>query len=99
VLDPGADDQKQGQYMCKGKSNSQQVHKFLTIQEVADELGISERSVWRLIEEGELLSHKFGASTRVKREDLDAYIDRSRRHPDTTVQDGADDEDESSGAP
>jgi excisionase family DNA binding protein len=50
------------------------------MREVADELGISERSAWRLVEHGELSVHQFGASTRVKREDLDAYIERSRRH-------------------
>jgi excisionase family DNA binding protein len=52
--------------------------RFLSIREVAEELGISERSVWRLIEDGELPVHRFGSSTRVKREDLDAYIERSR---------------------
>lgn len=52
---------------------------FLPVREVADELGISERSAWRLVEQGELAVHQFGASTRVKREDLDEYIERSRR--------------------
>lgn len=53
--------------------------KFLKIREVADELGISERSVWRLIEDDELPTHRFGSSTRIKRSDLDDYIKRCRR--------------------
>jgi excisionase family DNA binding protein len=54
---------------------------FGSISGAADELGISERSIWRLIEAGELPTHKFGASTRIRRADLDAYIERSRRGP------------------
>jgi excisionase family DNA binding protein len=52
---------------------------FLKVPEVAGELNIGERSVWRLIEDEELPTFRFGNSTRVKREDLDAYIRRSRR--------------------
>lgn len=53
--------------------------RFIRIAQVAEELDISERSAWRLIEQGELPVHGFGGSTRVKREDLDAYIERCRR--------------------
>lgn len=52
---------------------------FLTIPDVADELGLSERSVWRKISEGQLPVHHFGAATRISREDLDDYAARSRR--------------------
>jgi excisionase family DNA binding protein len=52
---------------------------FLKVPEVAEELNVGERSAWRLIEDGELPTHRFGNSTRVKREDLDEYIRRSRR--------------------
>jgi excisionase family DNA binding protein len=68
--------------MCQRTSSGPQGRRFLTVPEVAEELRISERSVWRLIEEGELPAHKFGSSTRVKREDLDSYIERCRRHRD-----------------
>lgn len=62
------------------KSNSQSKSKsFLSVREAAEELGKSERSGWRLVEQGELPVHEFGGSTRVKRDDLDAYIARSRR--------------------
>ena len=52
--------------MCQGKQNGPQGRKFLTVRGVADELGISERSVWRVIEEGELPAHKFGSRPRLK---------------------------------
>jgi excisionase family DNA binding protein len=52
---------------------------FLKVPEVAEELNVRERSVWRLIEDKELPTYRFRNSTRVKREDLDAYINRSRR--------------------
>jgi excisionase family DNA binding protein len=64
--------------MCAERLWSQK-KKFLKISEVAEELGVSERSAWRLVEQGELASHGFGGSTRIKREDLDVYIQRSRR--------------------
>jgi excisionase family DNA binding protein len=59
---------------------------FSTIPEVAEELGISERSAWRLVQQGMLPTHQFGNSTRVKREDLDAYIEHCRR-PDRHAED------------
>ncbi len=53
--------------------------KYLTVPQVAEELQVSERKVWSLIEEEELKVHDFGNSTRVSRADLDDYIARSRR--------------------
>ena len=53
--------------------------RFLTVKQAADELNRDERSVWRAIEEGDLVSHKFGGSTRINRRDLDDYIERNRR--------------------
>lgn len=51
---------------------------FLRIRDVSDKLDVSDRSVWRLVEDGQLPVHKFGSSTRIRRKDLDAYIDRCR---------------------
>lgn len=66
--------------MCtSGSGRHSNRKKFLTIRQVAEELGVSERSVWRRIEDEELPRYQFGSSTRVKREDLDAYIDKNRR--------------------
>ena len=76
--------------MSKENPGGPKGDKFLTIRQVADELGISERSVWRTIEDGDLPTHKFGSSTRIRRSDLDDYIKRSRRKPSG---DPGDDED------
>jgi excisionase family DNA binding protein len=62
--------------------------RFLRMREVAEELGISERSAWRLVAQGELPVHQFGASTRIKREDLDAYVQRCRRNQDAPSDEG-----------
>ena len=78
--------------MCKVKPGGPKGDKFLTIREVTDELGISERSVWRLIEDDKLPAHKFGSSTRIRRSDLDDYIKRSRRTPPRDPGDDDDDE-------
>ena len=51
---------------------------FLTIPQVAKELAISARSVWRLIEKQQLARYQFGASTRIRREDLEKFIARCR---------------------
>ena len=65
--------------MCDETPRPPKRARFLSLRQVAEELGISERSAWRLVEQGEVPVHQFGASTRVKREDLDAYVERSRR--------------------
>ena len=48
--------------------------RFLKIRAVADELGISERSVWRLLVDDEQPTHRFGSPTRIKRSDLEAAV-------------------------
>jgi len=68
--------------MCEEPPRPPKRRRFLNMREVAEELGLSERTAWRLVEQGELPVHQFGASTKVKREDLDVYIERSRRHRD-----------------
>ena len=66
--------------MSNATSNNKRAERqFLKIGEVASELNVKERTTWRLIEDGELPSHQFRGSTRVKREDLDEYIRRCRR--------------------
>ena len=52
---------------------------FLSVREVAEILGVSERQVWRFIRNGDLPTHGFGRSTRIKRSDLDDFITRRRR--------------------
>jgi excisionase family DNA binding protein len=77
--------------MCDEPPQPPKRKRFLSIREVADEIGISERSAWRLVEQGELPVHQFGASTRVKREDLDIYIENNRRRRGKRLDDDDDD--------
>lgn len=46
----------------------------LTVPEVAEELRLSDRTVWKLIRDGKLPSVKVGGGRRIVREALDTYI-------------------------
>ncbi len=48
-----------------------------TVAETADELHVSERTVWRLIADGDLPVVRFGGTVRVRPEDREAFI---RKH-------------------
>ncbi len=52
---------------------------LLSMKQVTQQLGISERTVYRLMEEGELHPFKMGKSWRFEQSDIDAYIERLRR--------------------
>ncbi len=51
---------------------------LLSLKQVTQQLGISERTVYRLMEEGELNPFKMGKSWRFDQSDIDAYIGRLR---------------------
>ena len=48
-----------------------------TVAETAKNLNVSERTVWRLIADGDLPVVRFGGTVRVRPEDREAFI---RRH-------------------
>jgi len=56
--------------------------KLLTLREVADALQVSERTIRRLVNRGDLAGFKVGdrGQVRVKSEDLEAYLERQRVH-------------------
>jgi excisionase family DNA binding protein len=54
------------------------VARLLLIDEVAEGLGVSTRTVRRLIARGELVACRLARSVRVHPDDLPAYIDRQR---------------------
>ena len=56
--------------------------KWLSIQDVADELGINKMTVYRLVHGGEIPGYRFKRLFRVKQEDLDAYIRESQVVPE-----------------
>jgi excisionase family DNA binding protein len=49
------------------------------MKQVTQQLGISERTVYRLMDEEELHPFKMGKSWRFEQSDIDAYIERLRQ--------------------
>ena len=58
--------------------------KLLTLREIAESLQVSERTIRRLVNRGDLAGFKVGdrGQVRVKSEDLEAYLERQRVHTD-----------------
>ena len=54
---------------------------LLSLKEVRQELGMSKGWVYQRIRSGELPSIQLGHTIKVKREDLDAYLQARRRKP------------------
>ena len=55
---------------------------FLTAREIADILKISKALAYRLIAQGQIPSIRFGRVTRVRREDLEIFIQNRVLKPD-----------------
>jgi excisionase family DNA binding protein len=53
--------------------------RLLTIPEVAGSLSLSPFTVWRMVLDGRLPSHKIGRSRRVSQSDINAMLDASRQ--------------------
>jgi excisionase family DNA binding protein len=54
---------------------------WMSTPAAAEYLGVNTRTVYRLIDEGELPAYKFGRVIRLKEADVVAFIDRSRIAP------------------
>jgi excisionase family DNA binding protein len=52
---------------------------YLTLKQVKEQLNVSERTVFRLMDEEELHPFKMGKSWRFDQEDIDAYIAKLRQ--------------------
>jgi excisionase family DNA binding protein len=50
-----------------------------SINEVAERLNTTPRTVIRRIDEGDIPSYKIGKLVRIRKSDFDAYLERSRR--------------------
>ncbi len=48
---------------------------------LAKELGVTLRTMYRILDSGELASYKIGRVIRVKRVDVDAYLERVKVRP------------------
>lgn len=52
--------------------------RMLTAAQVAQRLGTSRALVYRLVERGQLPGHRFGSAVRVRSDDLERYLERTR---------------------
>ena len=53
--------------------------RFFTIKQIAEQLGVSARTVSRWIASRELKSHKFGAAVRISEDDFRAFVAMQRQ--------------------
>ncbi len=54
---------------------------WMSTREAAGELGITTRTLYRLIDSGQLPAYKFGRVIRLKADEVDAFVERSRIAP------------------
>src|SRR5918993_4335399 len=57
---------------------------LLSITDVCQELGMGKSWVYRHIQSGEIPSVKLGRNIKVRREDLEGYLENQRYHPDAS---------------
>jgi excisionase family DNA binding protein len=55
--------------------------RWLSTKEASERLGVTLRSLYRFIDEGELTAYKFGRVIRLKEDDVDRYIESCRIVP------------------
>ena len=55
--------------------------RWLSTREAAGELGITTRTLYRLIDSGQVPAYKFGRVIRLKAEEVEAFVERSRIAP------------------
>ena len=61
------------------KHNGAGGHQLLSLKEVRQELGMSKGWVYQRVRSGEIPSVKLGHNIKVRREDLEAYLQAQRR--------------------
>ena len=56
---------------------------WLSTKEASERLGVTLRSLYRFIDEGDLVAYRFGRVIRLQRTDVDRFIESSRIAPGT----------------
>jgi excisionase family DNA binding protein len=56
---------------------------WMSTNRAAGHLGVTTRTLYRFIDEGQLPAYRFGRVIRLQRQDVDAFIERSRIQPGT----------------
>lgn len=57
--------------------------RWMSTKAAAEHLGVNLRTLYRFIDEGDLAAYKFGRVIRLKEDDVDAFVERSRIAPGT----------------
>ena len=57
---------------------------YLSLEEVAEVLGVTYQLIYRLVRSGELPASRLGKLYRVSRTDLSAYLERTKREASTS---------------
>lgn len=55
--------------------------RWMSTAEVAEYLGVNTRTLYRLIDEGELPAYKFGRVIRLQEDDVVSFLDKARIVP------------------
>jgi excisionase family DNA binding protein len=55
--------------------------RWLSTREACEELGITLRTLYRIIDEGQLPCYQFGRVYRIKAEDVEAFLDSAKVRP------------------
>lgn len=59
------------------------IYRWLSTKAAAERLGITQRTIYRLINEGRLPAYHLGRVIRLKTNEVDAFIEESRVEPGT----------------
>lgn len=68
---------------CRTIRSMSRTSGWLSTTEVREQLGITLRTLYRLIDEGHIPAYKIGRVIRMKDEDVQAYLDKCRIEPGT----------------
>ena len=64
--------------MCRMPKNNSSTTMFSTVPQFAEELQVSERTVWRWIKNKELIVHRHGRWVRIHRDERERFLKLAR---------------------
>lgn len=64
--------------MSRHDRNPTPIDRLLTYREASEVLGVSERCLWTMVDQGALRAVRFGRSVRIDPNDLRAFIERAK---------------------
>jgi len=67
--------------MIESQASGEPVEKLMTYREAARVLNVTHRTLWSLVDRGELPAVRFGRSVRIDPADLRAFIDAAKTTP------------------